>query len=316
MRWNGRILSALAAALVTLVMPWAHAQNSPPGPGQAARGAQAGPGQAGNQAKPAPPDPRKLDELLRQWEENSASLSTLDVEMTRNDKSPAWDEDEHYKGRAMFKSPNRARLKFEKEKEVVNPKTGAKEKKFVDHELIICTGTEVWQYRPENLQIFVYPLEKDMQQRALEEGPLPFLFNFKAAEAKRRYEMALAAENENYYLIRIIPRLEIDKEAFMKALVWLDRKQYLLPKRISLYAIDGKSTKDFTIEKQTPNKELPDANFVGGALRGWKLVRNPGGEVAPAPKATRANPPAPAGDAAPGQQKPAMRSGILGGRRN
>ena len=34
-----------------------------------------------------------------------------------------------------------------------------------------------------------------MQQRALEEGPLPFLFNFKAADAKKRYEMALVAED-------------------------------------------------------------------------------------------------------------------------
>ena len=135
--------------------------------GEAHIGARpAGRGQGQNPPAPAPIDPRRLEDLLDLWEKNSANLKSLDVKMTRTDRSPAWGEDDHYEGRAMFKIPNRAWLHFDKEKEVVNPANKAKEKKFVPYERIICTGTEVWQYRCDTNQIFIYPLEKDVQQRA------------------------------------------------------------------------------------------------------------------------------------------------------
>ena len=116
---------------------------------------------------------------------------------------------------------------------------------FFAHERIICTGTEVWQYRCDTNQIFIYPLEKDVQQRALEEGPLPFLFNFKAAEAKKRYEMALVAEDAETFTIRIIPRLPIDQDSFKKAFVLLDRQLFLLPRRIFLLLPDEQELEGF-----------------------------------------------------------------------
>src|SRR5262249_45345747 len=82
--------------------------------------AQEPPQQARPQPAPIrqPIDPQKLDDLLKTWEANSARLRTLDVRMARTDRSPAWDEDDHYEGRAMFKSPNLAWLDFQKEKEI------------------------------------------------------------------------------------------------------------------------------------------------------------------------------------------------------
>ena len=199
--------------------------------------------------------------------------------MTRTDRSPAWGEDDHYEGRAMFKVPNLAWLDFQKEKEVVDPATKAKKKKLVPHERIICTGTEVWQYRCDTSQIFIYPLEKDVQQRALEEGPLPFLFNFKAADAKKRYEMTLVAEDANASLIRIIPRLPIDQESFKLAFVTLDRQLYLLPRRILLIATDGKSSKDFELQltKQAANCDVADENFRPKAVHGLEGRAQSGG---------------------------------------
>ena len=32
-------------------------------------------------------------------------------------------------------------------------------------------------------KIYIFPLDKDQRKRALEEGPLPFLFNMRAADA-------------------------------------------------------------------------------------------------------------------------------------
>lgn len=324
MRRNVPILPALVSALAMFAASQAGAQNPPQ---------QAGPGpapareQAQNPPAPAPIDPQRLAGLLDLWEKNSANLTSLDVKMTRTDRNPAWGEDDHYKGRAMFRSPNRAWLDFEKEKvvvdpvtkkEVVDPVTRLKQKAFYPHERIICTGNEVWQYRCDTSQIFIYPLEKDVQQRALEEGPLPFLFNFKAAEAKRRYEMALVAEDAATSTIRIIPRLPIDQDSFKKAWVVLDRQVFLLPQRILLVGTDDKSSKDFVLEltPKAANHNVDEANFHPKASKGWKVVRNPAGEEKPAGAAPRVVQPAPAGGAEAPVQRPAMRNRIFGGRQN
>ena len=62
------------------------------------------------------------------------------------------------------------------------------------YERIICTGKEVWQYRSDTQQIFIFPLGKDEQKKAIEEGPLPFLFNMQADDARQRYQMTLISE--------------------------------------------------------------------------------------------------------------------------
>ncbi len=90
-----------------------------------------------------------------------------------------WGGEEHYQGRALFKAPGLAWIDFRK---VVDPKQP--NPKTVAHERIVCTGQEVWQYRSDTQQIFIFPLEHDAQKRALAQGPLPFLFNFRADDAK------------------------------------------------------------------------------------------------------------------------------------
>jgi TIGR03009 family protein len=317
-------LPTLIIALAVVAAPCAWAQDPPQGVKPQPAAAGGAPDQQ-NQNRPVPIDPKNLEVLLNVWEMNSANLRTLDVKMTRTDRSPAWDEDDHYAGRAMFKTPNRAWLDFRKETEVKDPKTGVRSKKFVPHERIVCTGTEVWQYRCDTSQVFIYPLEKDVQQRALEEGPLPFLFNFKAAEARKRYMMSLVDDHPNTPTIRIIPRLAIDQESFKVAWVTLDRAVYLLPRRIFLVAPDGKSSKDFQLElaAQVANCAVEDANFQPQASKGWKVVHNPGvneqQQPAPAGSTTTTTPAAPArvGAAPPAERPTTTRPRIFGGgRRN
>jgi hypothetical protein len=157
-----------------------------------------------------------------------------------------------------------------------------------------------------------------VQQRALEEGPLPFLFNFKAAEAKKRYIMSLVDDHPNTPTIRIIPRLAIDQESFKVAWVTLDRGVFLLPRRIFLVAPDGKSSKDFQLElvPQVANCAVQDANFQPQVTKGWKIVRNPGADDRPAPAGSSTAAPARVGAAPPSEQPTPTRTRIFGGRRN
>lgn len=232
-------------------------------------------------ARPQPPTGRppaaandaRMKRLLVTWETKSSALKTLDVQIRRVDKSEVWGS-EQFEGRAILKSPDLAWLNFQKV--VEDDKTG--KTKLAFHDRIICTGTEVWQYNSDLKQIFIFPLNKQDQKRAvLEEGPLPFLFNMRAAEAESRYIMTLTNETKEFFVIGILPRLRIDKESFSKAFLRLNRETYL-PDRIYLVSPDEKSTKDFTLSMVKPNARVMDKNFEGRTIPGWQVVRDPGNQ--------------------------------------
>jgi TIGR03009 family protein len=206
----------------------------------------------------------------------------------RIDDTPAWGDKEYYEGRALFQTPNLALIDFNKIKLDAN-KRPLKDAKgnflTTPFERIVCTGEEVWQYRSDTQQIFIFPLNKDQQQKAIEEGPLPFLFNMQAKDAKQRYQMTLmSVDNKTKtYGISIKPKLEEDKQSFSLAFVNLDQK-YLLPTRIIMLSPDGKSKKDFQIDRQKriANGPINPGNFKGKLIGPpWKIVRNPGGEGRP-----------------------------------
>ncbi len=144
-----------------------------------------------------------------------------------------------------------------------------------DYERIVCTGPEIWHYRFDKSQIFIYPLDKEAQRKALDEGPLPFLFNMKAQNALERYQMSLQGENNKVYFVVIKPRLKEDQENFSTAWVYLDRK-FLLPVRIILFTPDGQSTRDFVLSKIEANQGVRDDTFRGVKFKGWSVERNPG----------------------------------------
>ena len=201
-------------------------------------------------------------------------MKELDAEFTRQDKSPAWQEEAEYKGRALLKSPDLAYLDFEKFESA--------QKKHVHHERIICTGKEVFHYQTASRQIFIYPLSKEERSRALEEGPLPFLFNMKADKAKQRYKMNLLSENDLGAWIQILPLEKIDQESFSKVYVLLN-KQKFLPDRLILWAPNGKDTQDYKFKTIKMNSNIDVTNFEGKIpATGWDVVRNPAG-TQPAP---------------------------------
>jgi TIGR03009 family protein len=251
-------------------------------------------------AADAQPPLMTMQQLLTDWERQSEKLKTLELAIYRIDKDPQWGDEEHYLGRAAFKNPQLAFLDFRKVKMQEKPDAKDKNKKIlvpmkkdnklvsVPFETIVCTGQEVWQYRYDVKQIFIFPLDKDQRKRALEEGPLPFLFNMRAADAQKRYKMELRGQDKKKYLVMITPLLKDDQETFSIAWIYLD-KDFLLPTRIFLSAPNGKMTKDFWLSQIKPNQTVDPRLFVGvNPGNQFKIERNPGG-VAPAnnPKARR-----------------------------
>ncbi len=218
------------------------------------------------------PQGKRMEQLLNLWAQQSTRLKTLDVKIKQVAKvSEAWGNGEvHYDGRALFKAPNLAWIDFQEV--VTDEKQG---KKLVPHERIICTGKDVWHYVCKAQQIYIYPLGKQNRERALQEGPLPFLFNFRAEEAKVRYRMTLLKEDKDSYVIGILPNEDIDKESFSKAFIRLDRK-WLLPTQVVLYPVDEKTgLKSFVLTDIKPNKPVMDDNFRGERLgKPWTIHMN------------------------------------------
>ncbi len=292
----GRSLEKAAIAVVLGVCGnWAaHAQQAPeagqrPATNAPVRSAQERP------ARAVPADPSRMEALLKAWEGQSTQLRTLKLGIYRIDKTPDWEEEDHYEGTAAFERPGKAHLNFRKvqTQEVADPRDPKKKKVSArvdprtnkrlaySHETIVFTGEEVWHYNFPAKQVFVYTLDKDARQRALQEGPLPFLFDMRVEQAHRRYEMALQGETDKLYFVVIRPKLQDDKEEFSKAFVFLERK-YLLPSRIVLFSPDGRSTKDFRVESIQANKPLEARLFKGvDPGKPWTLERNPGGETSP-----------------------------------
>lgn len=235
------------------------------------RVAQADPRARGNaEAPPLVEDPekaRELDAILKKWEEKSATITQLDATFQRVDTNLAFKKTKKYEGRALLKAPNLACLNLDE----INPDAQVP-KKF--HERILCTGDDVVQYDGKARQIIIYPLDKGQKQRALQQGPLPFLFDMKVADVKKRYQMTLMIKGRDAYRIKIVPKEEIDRDAFAEALLDLNRQTFL-PDALLLTSPNEKDTQTYRFTKISTDKPVADDNFKLKKIEGWKIVRNP-----------------------------------------
>ncbi len=305
----------------------ASAQGTQPAPKrQAPAGKAAQPAPA---AAPAPVDPaavkaqqvadrQAMDDVLAQWEVKSKKIVSLDVAFEKIERSKGFG-DEFYQGRAMLQSPDLACLEFRKvlldenRKPIVKADKDGKPVVQLEkepYERIVCTGTEVLQYAWDTRQIIVHPLDKEIRQKALQQGPLPFLFNMNAAETKRRYSMSLLKQNEREYLIGIVPSEQIDKGAFTQAFLWLSKETYL-PNKLVLYPVGGKDPVEYRFKGENAviraNVAMDKSFFGFTKIPGWKVIVNPEGNAQGAPADAR--PAAAAGAAQPKRAiaQPAMR---------
>jgi TIGR03009 family protein len=302
--------SVLHSSLVVLVaLGAASAQQVPARPAPRPEAAQAdAPPTGATRLQPTTPEPRML-ELLQAWEGVSKSHETLYAQFTRTDRSPALVEPKVYEGQALLRKPNLACLDFQ---EVLKDRP-----KPAFSQRIVCTGAKVYQFLGPTKQVFVYPLAEDERRRAIEEGPLPFIFNMRVERALQRYTWRLLEERPAQgskpatFIIEIIPLEDIDREEFSKALIMLNQQSFL-PEALQLFHPNGKDTKTFVFKKVERNGDGNPAgnlsNYDGDKMAekfqsyGFKVIVNPDA-VSTAPAIGRAEPdpaaPAPAGRSQP-----------------
>lgn len=285
--------AGLAFGITALMIAPAPAQQ-PKGPAgtrkpaaPAAAPATKGAGQPAAKSAPRPlPDQAPLADILRQWEQRSGGTRTLYTKFTREDFAADWQTVTLYEGTALLQAPDRAYLDFQK----VDDTTRAK----AFSERIVATGNRIYHFVADVKTVDVYGLAQDQKQKAMEEGPLPFLFNMKADDALKRYRILLLDQNAEKWLISIEPREPVDREAFSRAFVTLDRTK-LEPVQIKLVdPANAKNTKTYKLGPIQRDAEIKPDFFDGQkqatevARKGWNVVMHPPGEAAAgAPRAAR-----------------------------
>ncbi|MEW4566958.1 TIGR03009 domain-containing protein [Tautonia sp. JC769] len=226
-------------------------------------------------AEQSPSDP-ELDAVLGRWEQTSGKIETLYATFEQVDEMTIVGDRKVYKGAAYLRRPNLVVLQLEKQ-------TGDEgEEKFVFDRRILANGGEVVEFDGALRQITIFPLPKDAQQRALEEGPLPFLFRMNIEDFKRRYRANLMPPNqEGTHRIAIYPKIAADRDAFSVAVLILDAKT-LQPKSIHTLAPNGKDKQNYYIKELKANVAIKPELFVWDSAKaqqaqndGWRIVRNP-----------------------------------------
>lgn len=214
------------------------------------------------QAPPAPAAPfvltpqqqAEVDRVLQAWEQKGAAVQRFECDFDRYDYKPAM---ARFPGAANFGNPNRpfrvvrGKLKFaapdKGRMEVIGELVGgawangqlnnATLVKGQRADLLICDGRSVYKFDFAQKVLRQYVLPPGMQGEAIVEGPLPFLFNAKAAKLKARYFTRIVATptgQRPQWVLEAWPRTQRGAADFFKADIILDAKT-MLPIAVQLH---------------------------------------------------------------------------------
>ncbi len=212
----------------------------------------------------------KLDQLLIAWEQKMRATQTLVAECEQADLDKTWGKTTVKKGTFHFKRPDRLIL------ELNNPKQPS------DALKIISSGKFIYEYEARAKRIRVYEIPQNPQGKSEGDTILALLSGMSAQQAKQRYQLALAREDDWYYYVQILPRSPRDQQDFIKAELVLYKRPptpqvpvsyELLPARIWFAHPNGNQT-TMTLKRLQPNVPLDDVMFVAPPTpKGWKVER-------------------------------------------
>lgn len=215
-----------------------------------------------------PQEAAQLNAVLQQWELQSDKVNTLDSKFTRDEFDPVFKTNKRSEGYLRFKKPDKGVYKIEGE----------------DGEHWICDGISIYEYNHQQKLVVERRLPKQLQGKAIVDGPLPFIFGAKAAKLKARYFMRLAipkdAEEQQrraqagQIWIEAYPRFQKDAANFSRADLIL-KQDTMLPLAIRITLPGGKKTTDHIFKDSKVNGFWN--NFVNeikpSVPFGWKMVQ-------------------------------------------
>jgi TIGR03009 family protein len=259
----------LLAALIAAPLTWAQV----PGvtPGQPIPGAPVG--QPGAQPGAPAPDP-KLDPHLKGWELKMGGLTNFAADIALTKKDSVFQKPREYDGSVLCAKPNSARLRLEALPKPPPPAPG-KPAEPVDFEAYICNGAFLYEYNGLKREVTEYKLGPNAGG-AGDNLMLDFLAGFKADEAKRRFDIKVFNEDDNYVYLDIKPRLQKDQQEFVHvrfALYGPRTQVAYLPAQVWLQKPSGDTElwKFSNPRTNVPNVDQKVFDYV--PVQGWPLKK-------------------------------------------
>ncbi|GIX03396.1 MAG: hypothetical protein KatS3mg113_0402 [Planctomycetaceae bacterium] len=221
------------------------------------------------------------------WEQHSAQIQTLYGNHTRVEYNTVFEVESRSEGRFFYQAPDKGRFDVQGMKIRPGEKSARLGKEGTPYRLQsgkdgrwICTGQEVLQIDETTREYEVYPLPPEYRGANIIRSPLPFLFGIKAEEAKRRFQLALLSEKEEYYVLEALPRT--NQENFKKAYIQLEKRR-LIPTGVILFDTSGSTETRYTFRDININHSgfsgWIKSTFGGDPfrpnLRGYRLVQPP-----------------------------------------
>lgn len=272
MRSLGYTLAALLAAA-----PVAAAQVPPVSPGQ-----QPVPGAPVAQPGAAPAADPKLDPHLAGWEKKMGGLTNFRADIHLTKKEAVFQKPREYDGSVLCMKPNLARLRLDA---LPKPPPG---KPASDFEAYICNGKAVYEYNGIKQEITEFAITPNMGPGGGDNLMLDFLSGIKAADAKRRFDIKLFNEDDNYVYLDIKPRGQKDAQEFVHvrfALYGPKTQVAYLPAQVWLQKPSGDTELwKFTNPQTNVAGIEPEKVFVYVPIQGWPLKKfqpPPAGGVPP-----------------------------------
>jgi len=241
-----------------------------------------------NSAQPMPMQPapalteERLDMYLQAWEAKLAGVQTIVADCTRTELNKTFGTKEEFTGTARLVRPNLFKLDLFKKGDPQN------------FERYVCTGMNLYEYRPKEKLVRVYELPKNAQgQAVLDDTYLALLYGMKAADAKKRFGLKLVKEDQWWIYISIEPKNPTDKLEFVRGQMVFyagPPAVAMMPRRIWLEHPNGDEV-TWEFPKIESNVKLERTEFVAPAApQGWKVVR------ADKPQPNEPRPPVPVGN--------------------
>jgi TIGR03009 family protein len=221
-----------------------------------------------------------LDKILKKWEVGSAALKTLEFSIYRIDREQQGAE-QHFEGHVAFKAPRLAYRDLRRVKLVPDgsqkmaPQLDTRKRPVsTPLDTTVWSGAEVWRYTYDTKHVSIYRLDKDLGQQRPEDVPLPLVFNVRADDIRRRYNVELHDANPIQYLIKLTPRNAEERDV-NGAWIILDARSFL-PSRIVLLRADSNRTEDYNLSQFRVNQPVNES-FFKTVLPGkpWKIDRYP-----------------------------------------
>lgn len=193
----------------------------------------------------SPKHQQYVDQILKYWEYNSAKIKRYRCHFKRWIYDPEFGPRDTFKtyseGAIMYSAPDKGLFRVEKSRQYQPPRERGGQPMYIplpkeQFDCWICDGQWVYQYDYPHKHLVQSELPPDMRGKAIAQGPLPFMFNSRADDIKRRFWLHIVTppNAKKEYWLEAVPRTQEDAANFQLAQVIIDSADFL-PKAMVLY---------------------------------------------------------------------------------